>query len=113
MLGNPANPKKPTTANLQPRHLHTSFQPTQQIDLDDATVHTPMEALEFLLARNLIPTQESITYDNLATALLHIAEAQKIPQDIGRIHMFNLHFADRPHNSLKYLNSYSWAPARR
>ena len=109
MPGSPANPKKPTTANLEPRRLRTSSQPTQQIDLDDATVHTPTEALEFLLAKNLILMQQSITYDNLATALLHIAEAQKIPKTLEEsIHSISILLTDsnRPHNSHRHLNSY-------
>ena len=64
------------------RRLRTSSQPTQQTDPDTISIHTPMEALNFLLARNLILMRQPISYDNLATVLLHIAEAQKIPKTL-------------------------------
>ena len=66
----------------EPRRLRTSSQPTQQTDPDTISIHTLTEALNFLLARNLIPTRQPISHDNLATALLHIAEAQKIPKTL-------------------------------
>ena len=67
---------------LKQCRLHTSSQPTQQTDPDTISIHTPMEALDFLLTRNLIPTWQPISYNNLATALIHIAEAQKIPKPL-------------------------------
>ena len=81
MLGNPVNNKK-STAMPEPCCLRTSSQPTQQTDPDTISIHTLTEALDFLLTRNLIPMWQPISYDNLATVLLHITEAQKIPKTL-------------------------------
>ena len=66
----------------EPRHVCTSSQPSQNTGPDTISIHTSMEALDFLLAKSLIPTRQPITYDNLATVLLHITEAQKIPRTL-------------------------------
>ena len=79
MPGNLVNNKK-STAMPEPRCLRTSSQPTQQTDPDTISIHTPAEALNFLLVINHILTWQPFSYNNLATALLHIAEAQKIPK---------------------------------
>ena len=60
-----------------------------------------MEALDFLLARNLIPKRQSITYDNLVTALLHIVEAQKIPKTLEEsIHSISILITDLTSSTL-------------
>ena len=79
MLANPGNLDKRPTPALEPRHLRTSPQPIQQADSDNTTIHTSAEAREFLLVRNLILERWPITLNNLATTLLHIAEAKKDP----------------------------------
>ena len=94
MPGNPANTKK-STAMPEPCCLCTSSQPTQQTDSNTISIHTLMEALDFLLVRNLIPMQQPIMNDNLATALLHISQAQKIPKALEEtIHSISILLTD-------------------
>ena len=82
MPANLVNHNKKLTATLKAHHLQTSSQPTQQSASTDMPIHTPMEALDLLLARNIILEQQCITFDNLSTMLLYIAEAQKIPKTL-------------------------------
>ena len=93
------NQKAPLT--LEPRRLRTNSQLTQQTDPDNTLVKTPMEALEFLLARNLIPECQPTMLNNLATALLHIAEAQKIPRTLEEaIHSISILLTDLSNSTL-------------
>ena len=79
----------------EPCCLCTSSQPTQQTDSNTISIHTLMEALDFLLVRNLIPMQQPIMNDNLATALLHISQAQKIPKALEEaIHSISILLTD-------------------
>ena len=89
------NPNKRSTPTLEAQHLWTSSQPTQSTNLDNTTSNTPEAVHQFILNRNLIPEQQPIIIHNLATTLLHITEAQKIPKTLEEaIHAVSILLTD-------------------